>query len=215
MALVDAPPTGVNAIEGDFPSFCTFWRIAERQTFYASAGQHFNCPIGAMVLGFELPADVQEQLGGFVEKMTQCSYIAEDEPPYIPCMSEAKAGAVYGPVADFPIDPQVVMMWLTPSKAMIFNEVVGSSQWSGGPQSMALGRPACSIIPTTTNESPFGMSLGCTGMRTFTEVSDEHLLVTLNYEATPSFLTRLNATLAANEEMAEFYDAHKSSISGS
>ncbi|MEE8126350.1 MAG: hypothetical protein V3T42_11090, partial [Nitrospirales bacterium] len=37
MALVDDQPQGVESIEGEFPSFCTFWRIAEEKTFYAPA----------------------------------------------------------------------------------------------------------------------------------------------------------------------------------
>ena len=60
MAFVGEKPQGVSAIEGEFPSFCTFWRMAEEQTFYAPADKHYNCPIGAMILGIEMPKEVQE-----------------------------------------------------------------------------------------------------------------------------------------------------------
>jgi len=212
MALVDDQPQGVESIEGEFPSFCTFWRIAEEKTFYAPANKHFNCPIGAMVLGFEMPKEVQEQLGGLVKKMCECSYLSEDEPAHIPTIKEKKAGVVYGPLKDFPVEPQLILMWLKPSQAMIYNEVLGCCKWSESMQSMALGRPACAVIPTTLNKSPFGMSLGCTGMRTFTEVSDDHILATLNCKEIDSFLTNLATTISANKEMKEFYLEHKKTI---
>ena len=214
MALVDDQPQGVESFEGDVPSFCTFWRMAEKKAFYAPADKHFNCPIGAMVLGFEMPKEVQEELGGMVKKMCECSYLSEDEPANIPTITEKKAGVVYGPLKDFPVEPQLILMWLKPSQAMIYNEVLGCCKWSGSMQSMALGRPACAVIPTTLDKSPFGMSLGCTGMRTFTEVSDEHILATLNYKEIDSFLTSLKTTVSANKEMKEFYLDHKSKITG-
>ncbi len=214
MALVDDQPQGVESFEGDVPSFCTFWRMAEKKAFYAPADKHFNCPIGAMVLGFEMPKEVQEELGGLVKKMCECSYLSEDEPANIPTITEKKAGVVYGPLKDFPVEPQLILMWLKPSQAMIYNEVLGCCKWSGSMQSMALGRPACAVIPTTLDKSPFGMSLGCTGMRTFTEVSDEHILATLNYKEIDSFLTSLKTTVSANKEMKEFYLDHKSKITG-
>ena len=31
MAFCDDQPQGVESIEGEFPSFCTFWRIAEKK----------------------------------------------------------------------------------------------------------------------------------------------------------------------------------------
>ena len=214
MAFVDEQPQGVESIEGEVPSFCAFWRIAEKKSFYAPANKHFNCPIGSMVLGFEMPKEVQEQLGDMVKKMCECSYLSEDEPAHIPTLTEKKAGVVYGPLKDIPAPPQLILMWLKPSQAMIFNEVLGACKWSDNIQSMALGRPACAVIPTTLNKSPFGMSLGCAGMRTFTEISDEQILTTINFKEIDSFLTNLQTTMSANKEMTEFYLEHKKNIAG-
>jgi len=210
MAFVEEPPAGVTAIEDEIPSFCTFWRMAEEKVFYAPADKHYNCPIGAMILGIEMPKEVQEELGGLVEKMCECSYMSKDEPANIPTLSQKMSGVVYGPLKDFPVEPALVMMWLKPSQAMIYNEVLGCCKWSDSMQSMALGRPACAIIPTTLNNSPFGMSLGCTGMRTFTEISDDHILATLNFKEIDSFVTNLKATVSANKEMEALYLDKKS-----
>ena len=209
MAFVDEQPEGVSAIEGEFPSFCTFWRMAEEKVFYASADKHYNCPIGAMTLGIEMPKEVEKELGSLVQKMCECSYLSEDEPANIPTFSKKVNGVVYGALKDFPVEPELVMMWLKPSQAMIYNEVLGCCKWSESMQSVALGRPACAVIPITLDKSPFAMSLGCTGMRTFIETSDEHILATLNFKEIDSFLANLETTLSANKQMKEFYISKK------
>ena len=37
MAFVDDPPQGVEVMEEEVPSFCTFWRMAEKKAFFAPA----------------------------------------------------------------------------------------------------------------------------------------------------------------------------------
>ena len=108
--------------------------------------------------------------------MCECSYLSEDEPANIPTIAEKKGRCGLRTIERLSGgQPQLILMWLKPSQAMIYNEVLGCCKWSDSMDSMALGRPACAVIPTTLNQSPFGMSLGCTGMRTFTEVSDDHI----------------------------------------
>ena len=47
------PPKGIPHFTMEVPSACTFWRIAEKTIFYATAEDHYNCPIGTMTMGFE------------------------------------------------------------------------------------------------------------------------------------------------------------------
>ena len=65
LAFVDEPPEGIDTIRADLPSSCSFWRRAEQEVFYAPAEAHFNCPVGAMVMGFELPQPVANELYDF------------------------------------------------------------------------------------------------------------------------------------------------------
>jgi hypothetical protein len=51
-------------------------------------------------------------------------------------------------------------------------------------------------------------------MRTFTEISDEHILITLNCKEIDSFMANLATTISANKEMGEFYLDHKKNIKG-
>ena len=61
-----------------------------------------GCPIGAMVMGFELPPAKQEELMGLVGDMCSLAYIREEEIPHIPHFDPGPQGAVYGPLAIVP-----------------------------------------------------------------------------------------------------------------
>ena len=111
-AWVDAPPAGVAVIDHAVPSTCALWTLAERGAFYAPAAAHANCPVGAMTMGFELTEDTQSSLMTVVHKMIGDGYIGADEPAAIPKVQTPAQGIVYGKLAEFPVDPDVVLMWL-------------------------------------------------------------------------------------------------------
>ena len=84
IAFVEQPPAGITTTQVNLPSSCAFWRSAEQGVFYAPAEGHFRCAVGAMVMGFELPETVSNQLQQLVGNMCSGGYIAADEPPEIP-----------------------------------------------------------------------------------------------------------------------------------
>jgi uncharacterized protein (DUF169 family) len=209
IAFVETAPAGIPTFDQAVPSACTFWRRAEAGVFYASAEQHFNCPVGAMVMGFEMPEAVQQQLMGFVEKMCGCGYLSPEEPAKIPTVTKRKSGIVYGPLKDFPIEPDVVLMWLTPRQAMLVGETVGATHWTEAAPSGVLGRPGCAALPIALEQDHATFSLGCMGMRTFTDVSEDRLLVALPGKKLQEFDDALASNMDANEEMRAFYEGHK------
>lgn len=209
LSFVETAPVGVQVFDQEVPSACTFWRKAEAGVFYASAEKHFNCPIGAMTMGFDMPDSVQQQLGGFVEKMTGCGYIAAEEPGSIPSVKKSKTGIVYGPLRDFPIAPDLVLMWMTPRQAMLYGEAVGMCRWTESNHKAIFGRPACAALPVAFEQSHAALSLGCMGMRTFTEISEDRLLMVLPGEKVQEFVAALESTLMANQTMQAFYEGHK------
>src|SRR5262245_44747132 len=75
LSIADSAPDGVETTDRPVPSSCTLWREAEKGVFYATAAHHFNCPVGSMVMGFDLPEAVQTQLGGLVQSMCDASYL--------------------------------------------------------------------------------------------------------------------------------------------
>jgi uncharacterized protein (DUF169 family) len=211
IAFADAPLSGVMQTTDVSPSTCGFWRLAENGVFYAAAAQHFNCQVGAMVMGFDLPEQVMQQLGGLVETMCNCGYLSPEEGDKIPSVAGQPAGVVYGPLADFPVEASAVVLWLTPQQAMLFNEAAGSASWAATPTRVG-SRPACAAVPLAMSGNLPVLSLGCTGMRTFTEVADDRMLAVVPGDALASFTAALRGTAEANRQMQSFYEQRKAEV---
>jgi uncharacterized protein (DUF169 family) len=208
VSFVEQPPIGMATFEGEVPSACTFWRKAEAGVFYVPAEKHFNCPIGAMTMGFDMPGEVRQQLMGIVEMMTGAGYISADEVANIPSVKRKKSGIVYGPLNSLPMQPDLVLMWLTPRQAMIYSEASGNCRWMEM-MPAALGRPSCGALPVALEKSQPALSLGCLGMRIFTEVAEDQLLGVIPGNGIENFFQALIAKGQANQAMGEFYTAHK------
>lgn len=209
LTFVEQAPPDVATFSGTVPSSCSFWRKAEESVFYASAEQHFNCPLGAMVMGFELPDTVGQALGEGVESMCAQGYISPAEPANVPTVQRRSAGIVYGPLADLPSDPDLVLFWLTPEQAMLFNEAAGSASWDS-PLMALSGRPGCAALPLALSGDRAQLSLGCKGMRTFTAVSGDRMLAALPGDRAEEFVAALERTAAANAAMAGYYQGQLS-----
>jgi uncharacterized protein (DUF169 family) len=211
IAFVSAPPEGVAQTTNVSPSTCGFWRQAERGVFYATAAQHFNCQVGAMVMGFDLPEQVMREIGGLVETMCGCAYLSPEEGDKIPSVGSHAAGVVYGPLAEFPVAPAAVVLWLSPKQAMLYNEAAGGASWAATPSRVS-GRPACATVPLAIQGQQPTLSFGCIGMRTFTEVADDRMLAVVPGEKLASFLDALRSTADANRAMLSFYESRKAEV---
>lgn len=211
MARVNQQPDGIVAWTQAEPSACSFWRRAEHEVFFADELSHMGCPIGALVMGFELSGPKQEELMNLIGNMCAVAYLHEDEVNLIPKFDPGPTGVVYGPLADFPLEPDNVILWITPKQTMYLEEALGGTRWSGQTTTV-FGRPACGVLPASASTGEMSLSLGCIGMRTFTEIPDGHSLATLPRESLSSLETRLATTLAANTIMEAAYKEMKAAI---
>lgn len=214
LAFVDQAPAGIEQITEVSPSACAFWRRGEQSLFYAAAEQHYNCPVGSMVMGFDLPPNVMQQLGGLVETMCGWSYLSPEEGDKIPSVGSKAAGALYGPLGSFPTTPAVVVMWLTPKQAMVFNEAIGTASWASNPARVG-GRPACAAVPLALANNTPTLSFGCIGMRTFTDIADDRMLAIVPGNQVETFVAALRSTAEANSRMLAFYQQRLAEVVGS
>ena len=212
LAFVDGAPAGVPQVTQAVPAACSFWRTAETSVFYATAAQHFNCPIGAMTMGFELPEEVQLQVMGAVTMMCEAGYLSPDEPATMPTTGRKAAGIVYGPLADLPVEPDLLLLWLTPRQAMVYSEAIGTSRWTTAEPATVWGRPACAALPSAMTTGRSALSFGCTGMRTFTGVREDRLLAALPGPQAGALADALAAVNRANTTMLTYYEARKAAF---
>jgi len=213
LACRDSAPENVAVYQATQPSACSFWREAETQLFFAPAESHFNCPVGAMVFGFDLPPAVSAELSALVGTMTQCGYVGAGEAGAIPTQAKkGSKGMLYGPLAKFPGVPDAVLLWLVPAQAMIVSEATGGAVW--GSNAAVLGRPACAAIPQAIGTNRAALSLGCTGMRTFTAIARERLLAVVPGASLGSFAEDVARLSAINDGMATFYRERAAALGG-
>src|SRR6478672_2918871 len=94
IVFANEAPHGVVTAGEQIPSSCTMWRLAEQGVFYAPPESHSNCPVGATVLGLELPPALQEELMGLVGTMASVGYFDPAEAGHLPTVKRPKRGAL-------------------------------------------------------------------------------------------------------------------------
>jgi len=206
VTFTDGPPEGVTVLEDAVPSACSLWRRAATEVFYAAAESHYNCPIGTMTMGFDLPEPVAADLQAVVSLMSSVGYLADGEPASIPVVSRRASGIVYGPLEHFPIAPDLVLLWLSPTQAMIVSEAAGNVQWTSPAPTAVYGRPACTALPLALNGGHPAISFGCTGMRTFTAISGDRMLAALPGVDLEQFASSLVIAADVNDRMRAVYE---------
>jgi len=204
LAFVQERPPGIPTTEAVVPSSCAFWRRAESEVFFAPAQAHFNCPLGAMVMGFPLPEAQMQQLQSDVTAMCQLNYMREEEVARVPKMARASSGIVYGPLHRFPLAADAVLLWGTPQQAMVVGECSGLINWAGEAAGI-LGRPGCGSIPAAITAGRAAQSLGCTGMRINTGIPAQLVLMVVPAAQLDTLGPELDRVCGVHEQLAARY----------
>ncbi len=204
VAFLDAPPEGVPHAES-VPAGCGFWKqAAAGSVFWTEAADHSGCPIGLMTMGFPLSDEQGEEATGLVGQMEGLGYLAPGEANSLPMMPGLTACIVYGPLEEFPVDPDTVLVLASSEQMMVLAEATDAFHL--GAAGLPLhGRPACSVIPRAKSTGAPAASLGCAGMRTFTAVDPGMLLFAVNGADFPALANRVATMAEANVAMREFY----------
>ena len=209
LAFVDESPAGVGRPDGAVPSACSFWRMAEREVFYAAEEDHFNCPIGVMTMGFQIPAERQGEAESIIATMCELEYISPEEAGVLPSVERGHKGIVYGPLARMPVEPDVALFFCKPGQAMLLAESCGSVSWTS--QGMtAFGRPTCAAIPVAMELVNATASMGCIGFRVYTGIPEEEMMIAIPRQQLQGLADRMDTTLSANSALEEFHTQRRS-----
>lgn len=179
LTFASEPPEDVPLLHRDPESFCTLWRWAEERVFYASGPQHVGCGLGGLVSGFLDPEGREEELASLLDEMCEGGEGTPEEIAGTSRFQRSASGVVYGPLWMMPGQPDLALMWATLPQMGVLQEMVGSIMWKNNPQGAVFPRPACSVLPiAATNDNP-ALSLGCVGMRVYTNVPPDLYLIAL------------------------------------
>jgi uncharacterized protein (DUF169 family) len=210
VAFRDQAPPAVEKLSGAQPSGCSFWRIAaEGHTFFTVPADHHNCPIGSYTHNIPLPAAREPELMQTLSLMSDIGYIRMEEVPGVPQLAETPNVVIYAPLADTPVDPDVVIIAGQPGRMMLLQEAAARAQQQTAPM---LGRPTCMAIPAALSSAAVVSSLGCVGNRVYTGIGDDQYYVVVSASALELILAELRTIVAANATLAEYHQGRRASI---
>src|SRR5712664_2161816 len=137
VTFLTTAPLNVQKFEGTEPSGCSFWRLAaEGRAFYTLPENHFNCAVGAYTHNISLSPEREKETEQTLKMMFDLGYVKPEEVPNIPRLAKAPKAIVYSPLADAPVDPDVVLFALRPAAAMLLQEAAGRAGVGTGAPSL-------------------------------------------------------------------------------
>jgi uncharacterized protein (DUF169 family) len=214
IAFVDEAPAGVESTTATVPSACTFWREAEDRLFYAAADRHLECGVGTMTMGFEVPEARMPEAMDLIGTMVGMGYLTMAETEHLPSVKKGHRGILYGPLASFPVEPDIALAIVTPVQGMILAEASDSVTLREQPGLPTMGRPACAALAWSANQGDVTLSLGCVGARTYVEVPDDRAIVIIPGAALDGVADKLGGLAQANRDLAAFHQGRKTAFAG-
>ena len=211
IAFPDTVPEDIPEFDGAAPAGCVFWEEAATRSFATSAKHHALCSIGIHTHNLSgAPASQPEELGAALEAMMGLDYVREAEVAAIPVLGREARHAVYGPLDDFPLDPEVVLLFADGRQGLVLSEAVARVDGGVAP---AMGRPACAAVPHALNRGAAAMSLGCCGARAYLgALSDDIALWALPGSRLDEYCDEIATFAEANRTLATFHERRRSDV---
>jgi len=210
VCLTDDLPPGVATWSGRSPAGCRFWQEAASRVFATSASDHSLCAIGQYTHNLEMSAASSMDLKDALKVFADLSYVRDEDVQMIPVLASKPKYVVYGPLAQIPLDPDVVLLFVRADQTLVLSEA--SQQLENG-LPPAMGRPACAIIPQAQNTGRSALSLGCCGARAYLDVlTDDIALYAIPGATLGAFADRIGALAKANETLRKFHQIRRSDV---
>lgn len=212
ICLVDAPPAGVPMFTGRVAAGCRFWQEAQARTFVTAPSDHDLCAIGTFTHNLEVSPAHEVDRRDALEAFAGLGYVRSEDIPLIPVLARRPAYVVYGPLAEAPVSPDVVLLFVRADQTLILSEA--SQSFEGG-LPPAMGRPACAVVPQAKNTGRTALSLGCCGARAYLDVlTDAVALYAVPGARIEPFTRRVSELARANEVLTAFHQIRRREVEG-
>jgi uncharacterized protein (DUF169 family) len=211
VSFVNAVPDGVQQYDGSVPAGCVFWQEAAKRTFATAADHHSLCSIGIHTMNLsDAPASHPGELQAALEAMTGLDYVRPEEVAAIPVVRREVKHAIFGPLADFPVEPDVALLFANASQGLVLSEAIARVDGGVPP---AMGRPACAALPQAFNGGIAAMSLGCCGARAYLDaLSDDTALWALPGSRLGEYCEQIAVFANANRTLAMFHERRRADV---
>jgi uncharacterized protein (DUF169 family) len=212
ISFTNALPTELPTPSRRVAAGCRFWQDAATATFATTAEDHSRCAIGVHTHNLEPTPWQQTDLMDALKVFGDLGYVRPEDLPLIPVLASRSKFVVYGPLAEAPLPPDVVLLFVNSSQSLILSEAVQQVE-AGNPP--AMGRPACAAIPQVMNTGRAALSLGCCGARAYLDVlTDDVALFAIPGATIDVYAERLIALSKANQALSRFHRMRRQDIDG-
>jgi len=210
ICFADSIPAGVDTVANRVPAGCRFWEDAAHKAFVTTAADHSLCAIGVYTHNLQPSAGYQADLGDALRVFNELGYVREEDIPAIPILQSRHQYVVYSPLAETPLPPDVVILFVNASQTLILSEATQQVENETPP---AMGRPACAIVPEVMNTGRAALSLGCCGARAYLDILTDGIAVF----AIPGFkldayAQRIQALAKANSILSKFHQIRRRDV---
>lgn len=200
-----AQPSGVDRFQSNMPSpaddgrtgavpaGCVFWMHATDSTFSTVAQDHRNCSVGSVTHGFLGLMDVMEN--GDVGALLESGWVTPEAAMALPVVQEQPQEVVYGPLAESPTEPDVVMIRVTGRQLMVLHDAF--------PNLRIEGKPQCHII-AIAKAGEMAASVGCQLSRVRTQMPNAEMTCAIPADQLSHLLERLTITAQADQAVAQY-----------
>ncbi|MFN8639428.1 MAG: DUF169 domain-containing protein [Dehalococcoidia bacterium] len=188
------PPPTADGRTGRVSAGCVFWMKSTTRTFSTVPADHGNCSVGSVTHGMKTLDEVASN--GDVAALLECNWVTMDVVPLIPVVRTKPASVTYGPLADTPRDPDVVMLRLTGRQLMVLSDAL--------PGLRVEGKPQCHIVAVAKEQGEVAASVGCQLSRVRTGMSNAEMTVAIPASKVAPTIEALRATAAADDAVARY-----------
>ena len=179
---------------GRVPAGCVFWMKAADATFTTVAEDHGNCSVGSLTHGFKTLDEVAGNSD--VAALLETGWVTMDVVPQIPVVTEKPGAVVYGPLAETPIDPDVVLLRLNAKQLMVVSDAV--------PGLRIEGKPQCHIVAIAKEQGEIAASVGCALSRVRTGMAATEMTCAIPASKVDEVITAIETNAVADAAVAHY-----------
>lgn len=203
-------PEGLSGHAGRVSAGCRFWENAATAAFATTAADHSLCAIGVYTHNLQPSPKQQTDLQDTLKVLGDLGYVRQEDLASIPVLTSRPKYVVYAPLAETPLPPEVVMLFVNASQSLLLTEATQQVENDAPP---AMGRPACAVVPQVMNTGRAALSLGCCGARAYLDVlTDGVALFAIPGAKLAAYTERIKILANANATLSKFHQIRRSDI---
>jgi uncharacterized protein (DUF169 family) len=179
---------------GRVPAGCVFWMKGAERTFTTVPEDHGNCSVGSLTHGLIELSEAGARAD--VAALVEAGWVTADVFPQIPTLDRRPNYITYGPLAETPIDPDVVFIRVDGKQMMTLSDAMSS-------ELRIEGKPQCHIVPLA-EKGEVAASVGCALSRVRTAMKPDEMTCAIPASRLAEVVDRLRVTLEADGAVASY-----------